>query len=116
MSGAALAHDDSRMQSAFTGVPVAGRMPRRAMDMPVDSTSTGRAAEPIVWPETSRRPGRPIELHLVDLPIWDASFAEQEDQRDGTVDGEQLGRPDVDVADPCAACDTHAYYAGSWGR
>jgi len=49
----------------------------------------------VVGSEARRRPGRRIELDVVDLPVRQASSAEQEGQRDGTADGQQLGRPDV---------------------
>ena len=69
------------------------------MDLPVDAAATGRAAEPVVRPEARRRPGRLIELDVVDLPaVRRASPAEQESQRDRPADLESFTRPDVDVA------------------
>jgi hypothetical protein len=68
------------------------------MDLPVYAPATCWAAEPVVGSETSYRPGRLIELHLIDLPVRHASPAEQEGQADRSADREQLARPNVEVA------------------
>jgi hypothetical protein len=60
---------------------------------------TCRTTEAVAALSWYRRPGRLIELHLVDLPVRHASSAKEEGQRDGTADGQQLGRPDVNVAE-----------------
>jgi hypothetical protein len=38
------------------------------MDIPVDLAAIARAAVAVAGPQRARRPGRLVELHLVDLP------------------------------------------------
>jgi hypothetical protein len=62
------------------------------MNVPINLPATAGAAVSIAAAEPGRRPGRLVELHLVDLPC--AATAEQEGQRDLPTDRQQLGRPD----------------------
>jgi len=63
------------------------------MDVPVDLAAATWASEAVAGPEAGRRPGRLVELHLVELP--DAAPAVQEGQPNRPADRQQLDRPDL---------------------
>jgi hypothetical protein len=58
-------------------------------------------------PKAGCRPGRLIELRLIDLPGRHASSAEQEGQRDRATYLQHLGRPHVDGAESSAGLPFH---------